>query len=95
MSLAIPQGALAVVHGPTASGKTSLLLAIRGEMRLTSGRAIVRGRVAYVAADPWLFGGSVRDNIVCRRPWDQQRYMAALEACALDRGELVSPTATI
>lgn len=80
-------GSLVVVSGPTGSGKSSLLLALLGEMRVLEGEVAVRGSVGFVSSDPWLRRGTVRDNITCGRPMDRDLYAMALEGCALDRGE--------
>ena len=92
------KGQLVCIYGPTGSGKSSLLMALLGEMRHVSSSAsekilgasssssLVRccgGRVSYAAQRPWLFNGTIRANILFGEPLDQARYEAALEACAL------------
>lgn len=41
------------------------------------------GSIAYCAQDPWIQNVSLRDNILMGRPYDEERYAAVLEACAL------------
>ncbi|KAJ3096661.1 hypothetical protein HDU96_000689 [Phlyctochytrium bullatum] len=89
-------GAITVIVGPTGSGKTSLLLALLGELRTLHGAAVSpltslsRSRrtgptpMALVAQAPWLENTTVRDNILFGSPLEPSRYEATLRACALD-----------
>lgn len=71
VSLRVRPGELCAVVGAVGSGKSSLLMALLGELRPTpssSGSASVSpvrvvGRVAYTSQQPWVMTGSVRDNI--------------------------------
>ncbi|KAH9996005.1 P-loop containing nucleoside triphosphate hydrolase protein [Russula vinacea] len=86
---------LTVVTGPTASGKTALLMALLGEMTTLSGKIIMSKRlshvdefglthsIAYGAQSPWLRHQSIKDNILFGYPYDDTRYNAVIEACAL------------
>ncbi|KAI8052914.1 hypothetical protein BDF22DRAFT_743591 [Syncephalis plumigaleata] len=91
-------GKLNVVAGPTGSGKTSLLLALLGEMPRIEGRILLpRPRrhvnamgvacsdIGYVAQQAWLQNSSIRDNILFGQPYDERRYQQVLYACALER----------
>ena len=42
-----------------------------------------QGSVAYVAQQAWIQNATVRSNIVFGHEFDQERYDAVLEACAL------------
>jgi ABC-type transport system involved in cytochrome bd biosynthesis fused ATPase/permease subunit len=39
--------------------------------------------ISYAAQTPWLRHQSIKDNILFGYPFDQDRYDAVLEACAL------------
>ncbi|KAJ4488293.1 ABC transporter type 1, transmembrane domain-containing protein [Lentinula aciculospora] len=96
ISIVFPEDKLTVVTGPTASGKTALLMAVLGEMTLLSGRILMRKdtskidangnmlAISYAAQSPWLRHQSIRDNILFGYPYDEQRYQAVIEACALE-----------
>eukprot|EP00731_Ephydatia_muelleri_P021951 Em0014g542a len=73
---------LAVV-GPVGSGKSTLLQCLLGELHPVQGTVEVKGKVAYVSQDPWLFTGTLRDNILFGCPFYVDWYDAVLDACAL------------
>ncbi|KAH9476582.1 ABC transporter 7 [Psilocybe cubensis] len=97
ISVKFPEGKLTVVTGPTASGKTALLasMAILGEMTLVSGRILLSKDpnrvdenglmycISYAAQLPWLLHRSIKENIIFGYPFDEERYNAVVECCAL------------
>lgn len=42
---------------------------------MASGHSAVNGSVAYAAQQAWIFNGTVRDNILFGKPYDQERYI--------------------
>lgn len=95
ISITFPEGQLTVVTGPTASGKTALLMAILGEMMLVSGDLIMSKdtsridengfmhAISYASQSPWLRHQSIKDNILFGYPLDEERYQTVIDACAL------------
>jgi ATP-binding cassette subfamily C (CFTR/MRP) protein 1 len=60
MTLKIPRGQLSAIAGPVGSGKSSLLLALIGEMKQTRGdRPVFGGSVGYCAQTAWIQNASV------------------------------------
>ncbi|KND01251.1 uncharacterized protein SPPG_03065 [Spizellomyces punctatus DAOM BR117] len=85
MELDIKSREFVGVVGAVGSGKSSLLSAILGQMEKTSGLVFVGGSVLYVSQKPWIYQGTIRDNILIGRPYDANRYNLVIEACALSR----------
>lgn len=76
-------GKLTAIIGSVGSSKTSLLEAILGELQLYSGEVKVYGNVSYSSQEPWLFAGSIRQNILFGSKYNSNRYKAVIKACAL------------
>ena len=55
-----------------------------GEIPTSSGFIEINGLVSYAPQDPWMFSGSVRQNIIFGQPFNEDRYMRVLEVCALE-----------
>lgn len=85
------RGAINLVVGPTGAGKTSMLMALLGEMHyLPAGPesyvALPReGGVAYAAQESWVQNETIRDNILFGAPYDEERYNKVIDQCALRR----------
>jgi ATP-binding cassette, subfamily C (CFTR/MRP), member 10 len=44
---------------------------------------MVRGSVAFVRQTPWIFNGTIRENILCGREYDSHKYHSVLSSCCL------------
>ena len=60
-------------------------MSILGELPLSSGSINVKGRVAYVSQQAWVFNGTVRHNILFGQDFDEEKYDKVITACALDK----------
>ncbi|KAG8678046.1 hypothetical protein FRC09_020163, partial [Ceratobasidium sp. 395] len=85
------QGKINMITGPTGCGKTSMLLALLGEMHFIPtgpeswfGLANVDG-VAYSAQEPWILNATIRENILLKAEFDESRYKKVIEYCALEQ----------
>uniref|UniRef100_A0A7N6AFE3 ATP-binding cassette, sub-family C (CFTR/MRP), member 9 n=1 Tax=Anabas testudineus TaxID=64144 RepID=A0A7N6AFE3_ANATE len=91
-------GQLTMIVGQVGCGKSSLLLAMLGEMQTIEGRVcwsksdpssvpyiLIKNRnfVAYAAQKSWLLNATVEDNITFGSPFNKQRYKAVIDACSL------------
>ncbi|KAJ2781313.1 ABC transporter C member 13 [Coemansia javaensis] len=83
VSLDAKDGELVAVVGKTGSGKSSLLLAICGELEMTSGSGGVTGRIAYLEQQPWIMNDTLRANVLFGREYDQAFFEQVVHACAL------------
>ncbi|CAG9768689.1 unnamed protein product [Ceutorhynchus assimilis] len=84
-------GQLAAVIGPVGSGKTSLLHAILSELAPQSGSVKITGKLSYASQEPWLFVGSVRQNITFGQKFDARKYHEVVRVCQLQRDFTLFP----
>ncbi|XP_015762268.1 PREDICTED: multidrug resistance-associated protein 4-like [Acropora digitifera] len=85
LCLKAENGDLLFITGPVGSGKSSVFCAILNEMPLLDGEISCQGRIAWVSQQPWVFSGTVRDNILFGKTFDSHKYRKTLEACDLDK----------
>ncbi|KAJ3100113.1 hypothetical protein HDU97_002495 [Phlyctochytrium planicorne] len=96
LNLTFPVGKLTAICGSTGCGKSSLLMALLGEMNRISGQrflptsklrnvAVANPSVAYVAQTSWLRNATIRENILFGEPYDANRYAQVIYGCSLDR----------
>ncbi|XP_040004117.1 ATP-binding cassette sub-family C member 9 isoform X2 [Xiphias gladius] len=87
INIRIPTGELTMIVGQVGCGKSSLLLAMLGEMQTIDGRVYWsnknRHSVAYAAQKSWLLNATVEDNITFGSPFSKQRYKEVIDACSL------------
>lgn len=87
---AIGEELIAIV-GPVGCGKSSLLQVILKELRKTGGEIDVHGKVSYAAQEPWIFKGTIRQNILFGKEMNTKRYNEVIRVCALERDFKVFP----
>lgn len=85
ISLDLGPESLLVVVGQVGSGKTSLLHSIMDETEKLKGEHVVRGRVAYVEQEPFIYSATIEDNIVFGLEFSEARYNKAVLAASLER----------
>uniref|UniRef100_A0A8H8CG88 P-loop containing nucleoside triphosphate hydrolase protein n=1 Tax=Psilocybe cubensis TaxID=181762 RepID=A0A8H8CG88_PSICU len=80
-----------LIVGPTGSGKTSILMALLGEMHFIKSGLDAwfnlprSGGVAYAAQESWVQNDTIKDNILFGSAYDEVRYKKVLYQCALER----------
>ncbi|RLN32800.1 hypothetical protein BBJ28_00020059 [Nothophytophthora sp. Chile5] len=83
VNLQVKKGDLVVVHGVVGGGKSSLCVALLGEMNKLQGKVFVRGKVAYYSQQPWIQNMSIRDNILFGHEFEAAKYQKVVDACGL------------
>ncbi|KAF7321911.1 ATP-binding cassette transporter [Mycena kentingensis (nom. inval.)] len=89
--LVFKPGVVNLVLGPTGSGKTSLLMALLGEMHLTRPSLstwynLPRDKgVSYASQESWVMNDTIKNNILFNAPYDAERYHKVLYQCSLER----------
>ena len=73
------------ITGAVGSGKSSLLTAILGELSLCAGHISFYGKVAYVPQIPWVFSGTIRENILFSLPFNQEKFLNVVHVCGLTK----------
>ena len=91
VNISVRPGSLVAIIGPVGSGKSSILHALLKELPLKSGTLTVKGSVSYASQEPWLFTGSVRQNILFGQNMDKIRYKTVVDKCALKRDFTLLP----
>ncbi|ODQ61918.1 hypothetical protein WICANDRAFT_82082 [Wickerhamomyces anomalus NRRL Y-366-8] len=83
INLDIYKGEFLVITGVIGSGKSSLLSAITGFMKKTSGDVGVSGS-ALLCGAPWIQNATIKENILFGTQYDSDRYRNTIKACAFD-----------
>nr|XP_015838864.1 PREDICTED: multidrug resistance-associated protein 4-like isoform X2 [Tribolium castaneum] len=69
--------------GVCGSGKTSLLKTILGEVEV-KGTIFCQGTISYAPQEPWIFSGSLEENVLFGEKFDKERYTKVIQVCALE-----------
>lgn len=77
VSFTVAQHGLLAVVGTVGSGKSSLLTGILGEMQ-TTGKVSTARSIAFVPQKPFVLSGTIRDNILMGRPYEEAWYREVL-----------------
>lgn len=84
VSLDIPRGQKVAIVGQVASGKSSLLYSILGELEVKNGK-IARSTpvVPYCSQSAWIQSATLKENILMGLPEDADMYQRSIEAAQL------------
>ncbi|KAK7478989.1 hypothetical protein BaRGS_00029750 [Batillaria attramentaria] len=91
VSASVKAGELLAVIGPVGAGKSSLLMAILGELPVLAGNIDVKGKIAYVSQQAWVFSGSLRQNILFGRKYEKARFDKVVKASAMHKDLEIMP----
>ena len=85
ITLNVRNGNLVAITGAVGSGKSSLLAAILGELPLHRGEISYHGKLAYVPQIPWVFSGTIRENILFGLPFNEEKFQQVVHICELTK----------
>ncbi|EDV27232.1 uncharacterized protein TRIADDRAFT_10225, partial [Trichoplax adhaerens] len=85
VSFSVKPKELCAIVGSVGCGKSSLLMAIMRELQITRGSLNCNGSIVYLSQQPWIFAGTVRENILFGRDYNQEKYDQVIEVCALTK----------
>ncbi|KAF9969086.1 Canalicular multispecific organic anion transporter 2 [Actinomortierella ambigua] len=83
INVSIIQSSLTAIVGRVGQGKSSFLSAITGEMYKRRGSIKTYGSIAYAPQQAWIIHGTLRDNILFGKPFDQSKYDRIVFAAGL------------
>ncbi|CAD8074913.1 unnamed protein product [Paramecium sonneborni] len=90
INLKLDKGTFVIIRGIVGSGKSSLLQALLHEIPYFSGQLKISGHVAYVEQRPYIFSGTIRDNILFGCPYNETHYQNVLIQSGLN-GDNIDP----
>ncbi|GKZ22049.1 hypothetical protein AbraCBS73388_007986 [Aspergillus brasiliensis] len=83
VSFSLARGELIICTGAVGSGKTTLVMALLGELSSAGSIYLASKKIAYCAQAPWLPSVTIRDAILGDSDIDQKWYKQVLHACCL------------
>ncbi|XP_075225132.1 ATP-binding cassette sub-family C member 5-like isoform X2 [Lycorma delicatula] len=78
------KGSLVGICGQVGSGKTSLLQACLGQLKVISGNVYRQGSCAFVSQQAWILNSTLKDNVLFGEPFDKKNYYRAISCCSLN-----------
>jgi ATP-binding cassette subfamily C (CFTR/MRP) protein 4 len=77
-------GKLVAVVGVAGGGKSTLLQVMLKEIPISSGNLSVTGSLSYTPQEPWVFTGTLRENIVFGEKMDNRKFQEVIKVCCLE-----------
>jgi len=62
---------------------SSMLQCLLGELEALDGSVDIHGSVSYVSQEPWIFFGTIKENILCGEVYDKAWFNRVVECCSL------------
>ncbi|KAG5824345.1 hypothetical protein H9Q74_005558 [Fusarium xylarioides] len=86
LSFTAGRNQLVLLLGPVASGKTTLLKALLGEVPYITGSIDIDSKgIAWCEQSPWLLNRTIRENTIGYSHFDPVLYQAVVEACDIEK----------
>jgi ATPase subunit of ABC transporter with duplicated ATPase domains len=84
ITFSVKPNELVGIVGSVGSGKTSLLMALMNELHNMKGDVEIKGRVFYVAQEPWIYSATIKENILFGNDYDRTKFNSIIDICALN-----------
>lgn len=85
VTLNVCKGEILAITGHVGSGKSSLLTAVLGELPVREGTISYFGKVSFVPQIPWIFSGTIRENILFGLPFNEEKFQQVVNICGLTK----------
>ncbi|KAF4969630.1 hypothetical protein FSARC_3209 [Fusarium sarcochroum] len=86
ITFTVGRNQLVLLLGPVASGKSTLLKALLGEVPHVTGTINLHGRtLSWCEQSPWLLNQTIRDNIIGHSRFESRLYQTVVRACDLEK----------
>lgn len=66
-------------------------MSMLGELPSSSGEVKIKGKISYASQEAWVFGGSVKQNILFGDTYDEEKYNKVLHVSALEKDINIFP----
>jgi ATP-binding cassette subfamily C (CFTR/MRP) protein 4 len=83
VSLEFEPGKTYGIVGVIGAGKSTLLQSILQDVPYSTGRVRAGGRLAYCEQEPIILSGTVRENILFGREFNEEKYRQVVDSCCL------------
>ncbi|KAJ9296060.1 hypothetical protein DTO271G3_5635 [Paecilomyces variotii] len=83
LTFTVGRNELLAVIGTVGCGKTSLLSALAGDMRMTAGEVKLGASRAFCPQYAWIQNATVKNNILFGKECEKEWYNKVIDACAL------------
>ena len=83
LDFTVGRNELLAVIGSVGSGKSSLLGALAGDMRMTGGKVKMASTRAFCPQYAWIQNSTLKENILFGKPYKSKWYNEVIDACAL------------
>ncbi len=83
IKLSIKKGEFIILTGSIGTGKSSLLYAMAGLMKKTTGNLSTDGKLVFCSY-PWIQNTTIRENITFGSEFDEDKYNTVIDVCQLN-----------
>ena len=63
--------------------QSSILQCLLRELETLDGLVDIEGSVSYASQEPWIFSGTIKENILFGEPYDKAWFNRVVECCSL------------